>query len=163
MPLLVRRISRAKWGDVSAQDYETSADAITGCLRTSDNTLSTWLIESENEINDAILALITGSRQTEISSMHIIYFDEQMISDKKLNLDATNGDTVVESLKSNHRDITGLTFLKLGDVRDIVIDSIQNDRYMNITRTALKKILKEALSKGLINIDDLNPDMQNIF
>ena len=58
MPYLVRKISRAKW-DNEDFDYVNNdnapADAITSCLRTFNNELSTWLIDDLEDLDNAII------------------------------------------------------------------------------------------------------------
>lgn len=61
MSLLVRKINRSKWFQTNIYEGEDiSGDAITNCLKTTRNTLSTWRINSETEIEDAILAMASG-------------------------------------------------------------------------------------------------------
>lgn len=163
MSILVRRINRAKWDQVDILNDDSSADAITLCLKTTNNDLSTWLVDSEDDIDTAVLALITGTRQDNLSTIHIVYFDESLISAKKLNLNDTPGDTLISSFKDKHRDISGLTYSSLGNVKDIVLDCLRNDRFKTITRANLKKMLTSSIEKGLLEKSNLSDDIQGIL
>ncbi len=163
MSILVRRINRAKWDQVDIYNDDSSADAITLCLKTTNNDLSTWLVDSEENIDTAILALITGSRQENLSTIHIVYFDESIIAEKDLNLAQTIGDTLIPTIKDKHRDISELTYSKLGDVKDIVLDCLRNDRFKTITRANLKKMLIKSIEDGLLDRASLSDEMQGIL
>ncbi|MCK8143374.1 hypothetical protein MW871_15895 [Flavobacterium sp. I-SCBP12n] len=163
MSILVRRINRAKWDQVDISNDDSSADAITLCLKTSNNDLSTWLVDSEAEIDTAILALITGSRQENLSTIHIVYFDETVITEKSLSLNSTLGDTIINSLTNKHRDISELTYSKLGSVKEIVLDCLRNNRFKTITRSNLKKMLVKSIEDGLIEKTSLSEELQSIL
>lgn len=160
MPILVRRISRAKWDKIDImKDDDPVADAITSCLRTYNNTLSTWLIENEEQLDAAILALITGSKVEKLDSFQLIYFNEEMLNSLDLKLESTEGDTVIDKLKSSHRDISELTYTKIGKVKDVVLDCLKNDRFKSVTKGELKKLLAEAISKDQLKFEDLHENV----
>jgi hypothetical protein len=123
MPLLIRRINRVKWEQIvnTGIDKDVSADAITNCLKTFNNDLSVWHIESDKDLEKAILALITGRSQTKLSTLHIVIIDETVALNKGLSLSNTNGDTVVKELINTHKDLTNLTYSKLGIVKDLIL------------------------------------------
>jgi len=63
MALQVRKINKAKWlrADI-VNSAEIPADAITNCLRTQQNNLSVWRIKSEDEIENAVIAISSKFR-----------------------------------------------------------------------------------------------------
>ena len=148
MPLLIRRISRAKWERIG--NHDVSADAITSCLKTYQNDLSVWRISSKDELNDAILALITGSKQTKLSTLHYVIIDEDLVFDNGLSLKKTDGDTVASNLVKNHRDIEQLTYSKLGVVKDLVLKCINSDNASFMTKKNLKDLLRKAINNGKV-------------
>lgn len=167
MPYLVRRISRAKW-DNDEFDYTTNdnppADAITSCLRTFDNELSTWLIDDLNQLDTALLCLITGSKQESLNSIQIIYFEIDEINNRGLILENTQGDTVITQYQNIHFDIKGLTYEKLGVVKDLVLDCLRNDRCKTFTKKTLKDLLKRAIEEeSLFDKSLLNEKLQNVL
>ena len=74
MQLLVRKINRAKWDQNNICEGESpSGDAITIDLRTKNNTLSIWEINSEDEIEDAVLALTVAGDT--LNTIDIVIFN----------------------------------------------------------------------------------------
>ena len=161
MPLLVRRINRVKWEQIvdTGIDKDVSADAITNCLKTFSNDLSVWHIESDVDLEKAILALITGSSQTKLSTLHIVIIDETVALSKGLSLADTKGDTVVKELINTHKDITNLTYSKLGIVKDLIVDCIRESRTTFYTRKQLKDLITKALKDGKVDKLDLHKDL----
>lgn len=160
MSLIVRRINRAKWEQVNLQETDdVTADTITNCLKTTNNDLSVWLIESLENLEDAILALITGAKQERLSKLDIVFLELQTISDSGLLINDTEGDTVAESLKHTHRDISELTYTKLGIFKDLVLSSLREEKTKFYTEGMLKTLLRKAISEGKILKDNLNPKL----
>jgi len=161
MPLLVRRINRVKWEQIvdTGINKDVSADAITNCLKTLNNDLSVWHIESDADLEKAILALITGSSQTKLSTLHIVIIDETVALNKGLNLANTKGDTVIKELVNIHKDLTNLTYSKLGIVKDLIVDCIKGSRTAFYTRRQLKDLITKALKDGKVDKLDLHKDL----
>ncbi len=167
MSYLVRRISRAKW-DNEEYDYSNDdnapSDAITSCLRTFNNELSTWLIDDLKDLNQAILCLITGSKQENINTIHLIYFDIEEINKRGLSIEKTTGDTVISQYQGLHFDIKSLNYETLGVVKDIVLDCLRKDYYKTITKKTLKDILRESVNKSkILDKSLLNEKLQSKF
>jgi hypothetical protein len=157
MPLLVRRINRAKWEQINSEtDNDVSADAITNCLKTTNNDLSVWKIEKKEDLENAILALITGKSQAKLSTLHYVILSEDLILEKGLDLSETEGDTIVEGLKKTHNDISNLTYKKLGIVKDIILDSIKDEQFFS--KRQLKDLIKSAIEDGKIEKQNLNAE-----
>lgn len=163
MPILVRRINKAKWEQIINENdiSDTSADAITNCLKTTNNDLSVWKIETLEQVDDAILALITGGQQAKLSTIHYVFINEEVLLEKGLKLIETDGDTIVESLKKNHRDITNLTYSRLGVVKSLILESIEEykGKEMFITKAKLKSFLKKAIEDGKVDKTVLNKEL----
>ena len=160
MPFLVRKINKAKWYQIDIQtENDVKADAITNCLKTTKNNLSVWRIESEDNLHEAILALVAN--QDHLDTIDVVILEESTLLDYKLNIVASPGDTPVESLIGAHRDISDLTYTKLGIVKDHIVERIRNDKIKRYTVGALKKILKEAIKKGILKKNDLKESIKN--
>ncbi len=157
MSFLIRRINRAKW-DILISD-DVSADAITSCLKTFQNDLSVWYISNITDIENAILALITGSKQSSLSTLHVIILEEERLICENLDLYNTDGDTVVKSLISTHRDISQLNYKKLGQIKNLILDCISTNKIALFTKKQQKDILTDALTNGKLNLGDLNTEL----
>lgn len=147
MALYVRKISRAKWPkDVSEFNNiaELKSDALAD-LRTQNNTLSFWKIESELDLESAILALSASSSTSKIENVSIIWIEEEAIKSKGFIIDENApGDTVVQDLKDAHRDLCELTYASLGTVAEIIIQSLKDEKYKRYPRNTVKQLLVKA-------------------
>ena len=156
MSILVRRIARAKWGDLPHDSSDVPADAITTCLKTSDNALSVWEIESEDELNDAILALVTGKSQEQFSKIDYVWIEDSKLKNKGLSLVDYPGDTAVDELVDKHKNIPNLTYVKLGKMKDVILECFASGKYDFKTRESIKKIVKSSIASGKLQREKLN-------
>lgn len=176
MSILVRKIREPLWGDckdiksnnfvrcyLRGHKYNSNADAITRCMNTFENTLSCWEIEDINHIRDAILALITGSKQGSLSSITYVLIPKDKVLKQGLKIvDSINdADTAALSLKQYHRNIIELDYSALGKIQDLIVDCIRNGNKERKTKNELWTILKEGLQNGMITPSLLEHDFQN--
>lgn len=164
MPILVRRINRSKW---EAFDFTTDdnapADAITNCLKTFNNELSIWQIDSLDELEKAILCLVTGSKQENLGTIHIIYFDSSKIDDYNLTTSKSDGDTVISEYKNSHLDIGSLNYNSLGYVKNLIIECLRAGNCQTITRSQLRKIISRAIEEKILDKNLLHPLYQEVI
>ena len=146
------------------------ADIPTTEFRTTNGTLSTWKIESIEDLDKAVLAIAVSS--TEISKMDFIVIDTEMIKKHDLSYDYTYAgiDIPVPDLQNFHCDIMGITMNKLtncaclykeildnepdegkyivrytaGEIRDLLRDAIKNNR---VDRAKASGKIAEAIDK----------------
>lgn len=97
MSLLVRKIEKAKWmqNDIVGSE-DISADAITNCMKTTGNTLSTWQIPGDNEIPEAILAIVSGHQY--LDTIDIVCLDRSSLEIQGIALQSTLGNTPIQDL-----------------------------------------------------------------
>jgi len=151
---LIRKINRSKWFQIDIiSNNDVSADAITNCLKTTKNTLSVWAIESEDDLNNAILAIV--SNQDHIETIDVILLNDSELREQGITIIASSGNTPIESLRNIHRDLTELTFSKLGIIKEHIVERIRNEKLKRFTKGKLKKLLKDAIEKGFLELDDL--------
>lgn len=159
MSYLVRKINKAKWYQIDIEnDDNVSADAITNCLKTSKNTLSVWKIETEEDLDQAVLALVTN--QDHLDTIDIVILEESSLLKYNLNIVASPGDTPVENLINAHRNISDLTFSKLGEVKNHIVERIRKKKLKRYTVGSLKRLLNTAIENGILKKDDLKEDVQ---
>ncbi len=152
--LLVRKINKAKWFQKNILEEDiVSADAITNCLKTSRNTLSVWKIESEQELDMAVLAL--ASKQEHLDAIDVVILEESTVSSLKIEIIATPGDTPVSDLVDTHRDLSDLDYDKLGCISSHIVERVRADKLKRYTKSALKTLLKNAIEEGLLRSEDL--------
>jgi hypothetical protein len=154
MSYLVRKVNKAKWFQIDIlNDDDVSADALTNCLKTTNNTLSVWHIESETDLDSAILAIVAN--QDHLDTIDIVILEESSLQGYNINIVASPGETPVTSLINAHRDLSQLTFSKIHDIKNHIVERIRNDKLKRYTVASLKRILNSAIERGLLKRDDL--------
>lgn len=148
MGVCVRKISKSKWPDEEVLDKQTDeailpllkADALTSCLRTSQDELSLWTVENTNEeeIEKAILALITNSRLERLDRIQVVYFDEDNVKQLGLTLKKSPGDTVISTYTNLHQDMIELNFEKMGKVSALITSALRDKRIKSIMKKNLQ-------------------------
>lgn len=160
MPLLVRKIDKGKWlqNDI-ANGEDVSADAITNCLKTSGNTLSTWRIGNETQIDDAVLAIVSAHQH--LDTIDVVLIKQDQLAEYDIILQDTPGLTPVVDLVENHVDIAKLTYKTLGAVAHCIVESFCKKNVKRYTRGSLKKLLREAIKSGRLYAENLEPSVSN--
>ncbi len=153
---LIRKVSLAKWKNSLAvgPDY-ISADAVTGCLRTTGNTLSVWKAETEEEYDQSVLALLASL--TSMETIDIVRLGIEELEQNDLELAETEGDTRAKGLGSLHRDIVNLNHGSLKSVAEIVKAKVAENKSIRLRRQDIKAILSKAVADNIVDIDTL-PD-----
>lgn len=152
---LIRKVSVAKWKQCLkvSQDH-LSADAITGCLRTQDNTLSLWRSDSKADEEKAILAL--SSSLTQVATISYVYLDSEILEGDDLKIIESDGQTAALQCNSLHRDIVELDHSALARVARHVKNKIANDEFLTLTKPELRSILLDGLDDGSIDASRLD-------
>ncbi len=158
MPLLVRKINKSKWLQNNILEGEdVSADAITNCMKTSKNTLSTWRVNSVEEIDRAVLAIVSAHEH--LDTIDVVWFEQEKLENVGIGLIATPGRTPIEALADDHVDVTNLTYKSLGNLANCVVGSFGQERVKRYTVGALKKLLKQAIYSGQLSKEAIAPSV----
>ena len=136
---------------------DISADAITNCMKTTRNTLSTWKISNESEIEDAVLAIVSGHHH--LDSIDVICLNSKALKMHGLTLEDTPGATPLESFSERHVDIINLSYTSLGAVANQIVENIKDGKVKRYTKGMQKKILKIAIESGRLKRDKLHPSL----
>lgn len=153
MSYLVRKITRAKW-DVSDEVGPINADAITQCLKTKDNTLSFWRIDSEANVADGVLAIAASNDN--LDKIDVVILDESLLQGKSIFIDVTPGKTACVDLVDTHRDLAKLSVFDLAVVSDAIAEQIRSGNTQRFTLTKLRALILEAIGAGRINVESLS-------
>lgn len=171
MGVCVRKISKSKWPDEEVLENQTDeailpllkADALTSCLRTSKDELSLWTVENTNEeeIEKAILALITNSRLERLDRIQVVYFDENNVNQLGLTLKKSPGDTVISTYTNLHQDMIELNFEKMGKVSALITSALRDKRIKKYNEKKLTALLISAINSGLVDQKKLHMSLQH--
>ncbi len=160
MSLIVRKIELSKWKQRNITGGEPpSADAITNCMRTSKNTLSVWGIESSTDLEEAVLAI--ASQFDHLDTADFLIIETELLDSKGLSLENTPGFTPYKEFVNQHRDVIDLDYHKLGDMADVIVESIKRAYNQRFTKAMLKKILVEGIQQGKIDPEELKESVRS--
>ena len=160
MALLVRKINRAKWKihpDITIE--EIPADAITHCLKTSQNSLSTWRILDRGRLPDAVLAILAAGDH--IETFDVVCIDSDLLESDGISLENTEGNTKFKNYRKEHVDISQLTHKTLGVIAEHIASEIQINSDKRFTKIELIQLLADAVDEGKIRKEDLKASMKS--
>lgn len=161
MPVLVRKIDRAKWRRAEVgSTADIPADTITCCLRTKSNTLSFWEAASEHgsDFDEVVLAM--ASAFAHLETVDLVATDPDHLRGKGVNITSTPGRTMISELASRHRDLAGLTYGTLGVVAGHIRDRIQQKMVYRIRKCELVSLLEKAIREERLDPNDLTADVR---
>jgi len=159
---LARKITRSKW-DVSAgfSKGEIPADAVTGDLRTTDNSLSFWQCGDGDPtaLDEAALAIAAGCER--VDKLELVWFPDDQLRKDGQQLELTSGRTPVAELARRHVDATSLDYVRLGNIARHVADAIDLDRYRRLSKRRVTSLLVAAVHRGTLDVEALHPKVQD--
>ena len=162
MPLYVRKIELGKWKQNDVLEGEdVSADAITNCLKTRNNTLSMWHIDEETQLDEAVLAIVSVCEHLE--TIDVIAIDKTDLERHDLCVSPTRGRTAYQAFANRHRDIAELSYRSLGTMAQLVVNSLRDKMNRRYTRGRLKSLIAEAILDGRASLEDLEPSVREKF
>ncbi len=158
MALLVRKIEKSKWlqNDITSGE-DVSADAITNCIKTSQNTLSTWRIDNEEQIDTAVLAIVSAHQH--LDTIDVVWLSQDHLEKEGIHIQDTPGNTPIADLVESHVNIVGLTYKSLGKIAHSIVRRFSNNGVRRYTRTRLKEILRKAISSGRLDAERIAPSI----
>lgn len=147
MDYLLRKITPNKWEpNVHREPQNYSADALTGCTRTSNNTLSVWHSKTKNFMDDSVEKLIVALAisMPQPAKIDVLWLEEKMLLKKGLSVIKSDADTEFTGVNPLHKDITELDYTKLGVVCQHIISQFKNDANRHfITRPQIIKMVSK--------------------
>ncbi len=156
--IFARKISKGKWEKALEACPEDEngvdnfpADTLSLDLCAKKNELSIWVVESCDALEDVVLALM-GNESSHIERIYILYVDN--LSDFELK--ENPGNTKIESLKNNHRDIISLNYKKMGELAKLFLDAYRNNKYKSFSESKVKNIIRRAIENDRVSKEDFN-------
>jgi hypothetical protein len=162
MAYLLRKISHSKWEcNKGRTSDDISADAITGCTRTSNNTLSVWNSDSTNFQDELVEKIVVALATTmsEPATIDLVWLDSQWFDERGIDIAHTAGNTLYKSVNNFHRDLSELNHRKLAEVGEHILEQLNSKGlYKRILKSELiALVFKWQQRDGDFDIDDLGP------
>ncbi|EOQ22854.1 MULTISPECIES: hypothetical protein [Citrobacter] len=163
---LLRKFSLAKWEPnrgIDSQDI--SADAITGCTRTSNNTLSVWSSTTQDFASEEVEKLIVALATTmnEPAAIDLIWLEDEWLQSNGIELVSSSGGSKYKSLNNKHKDLASLKHSSLSLVGEHILSQMQDDtKFKRITKKELIKLVVKWMNADKeFNIDELKEKWRN--
>lgn len=172
MPFLVRKLNKrdqiSKLVEREAVE-DIYADVPTCEFRTTNGSLSTWLIESLDDIDNAVLAIAVSSSQ--ISKMDFIVIDTSILDQNGLEYKQTYAgiEIPIADLQNTHYDILDISLKKLINCANVykIIYSQENDEeekfIKRFTEVEIKGILKKAISDKRVDVTKASKSIRKVI
>lgn len=152
MPNYIRIINRALWPKTEEikQGFDVDnleAKTVTKEFRNSDNTLSLWAVENED---DAVLAMITKSEK--IYDMWTLRISDSAIKNSNLEIKNEASYPNVSGIGKFHYNIKNLTYKSLADVSQVIIEALKDEKNLKeYTKNDILNILNDAINQNRVN------------
>jgi len=124
-------------------------------MKTRDNALSVWEVQSENESEEAVLAIVSGGDHLE--TIYIVPLISEYLRGEEIDIESEpqSGRTAVEDLRRTHHHLSKLSYRKLGVIAYHIVDMIKDGRMKRYTEGCLKEMLTNAICAHRLKVDDL--------
>lgn len=161
--MLARKINRAKWQHRTyLEETEIRADAISGCLRTVDDTLSWWRCgDNEKDVAEVALALAVGPKIEKFDKIDVVVLPESILAEAGLAFEHTEGETSVKGLRSRHVDLVKLDIERLAKVARILDPLIRSgEKVVLFTKATLITLVTTAIHDKRLDVNDLHDKLR---
>lgn len=132
------------------------ADIPTTEFRTTKGTLSTWIVDSVEKVDEAVLAIAVSS--SEITKMDFIVIDTELLTKNALECKPTYAgqDIAVPDLQNTHYDIINISIEKLVNCTQVYQSIVKTDpegeKYiLRYAAGQIKDLLKKAVKENRVD------------
>ncbi|MGY8868868.1 MAG: hypothetical protein ACKVJE_00385 [Pseudomonadales bacterium] len=152
MSFLLRKVSLSKWEhNKNKCPEEFTADAITGCTRTSRNTLSVWNSDSidfnSEEVKDLVVALAVT--MPEPAAIDLLWLEQSWLEENGIDINATLGESLYQAINDRHRDLENLNHKGLAIVGQHIVERLNTPtNYIRWPKPDLIKLVAERSERG---------------
>jgi hypothetical protein len=159
--MLARKIGLAKWQlQVYFQPDEIGADAVTGCIRTSGNSLSWWRCTKSRE-DVAEVALALACKMDRFEKIDVVTLSDTELEAIGVETQETVGDTPVKELRHRHVDMRYLDLKRLVTLAGTIAPGIRSgDSVTMFTKKELMNLVRDAVSANRVSREDLSEKLR---
>lgn len=146
----VNRSNPTIWGDAIAD------------LKTTKNTLSTWIANTDEQFEDAIVAIALGREK--VDKIAYVLIDESDL--KQLEIETSDdvigsADGLDEELLKHHRDLIELDVAHLGSLAEHILKLSEDEtRWDYVTEDEVNELLEKYKAAQKINVQIMNKKLK---
>lgn len=163
--MLIRLItSISKWDEskkVNRDDAFICGDCISD-LRTTDNKLSVWKADSQEDIDDAIVALALN--RDSVSKINYFFLKEEELARLDIEISDTEpgiANGLEETILHKHRDLIEIDYWRLGFLAEYMINLARvEENRKSMTRQKVKELLNKYKEDHKIEIESINEKLK---
>lgn len=172
MSFLVRKLNKRGNLDILMQNDNVEdifADVSTNEFRTTKGTLSTWIIDNIEDLDNAVLAIALSS--TKITKMDFIIMDTKLLEGVNLNYKKTYAgiEIPIADLQDTHYDIIDVSVKKLVDCTKVYKSIYSNENQdeekyiIRVTEAEIKEKLKKAISDNRVDKNKASKHIKEVI
>lgn len=164
--MLIRMIANVgRWDGskpVHREDATIWGDAVTD-LKTTSNKLSTWLGDTKEDLEDAIVALALS--RSDVQKMSYMVLDEAVLKKLGIDLVKSMGESpgLIKSIReTKHRDLLELDIKRLEMLSQYMIDLAKTPAFAdwNKTKEEVRELLEKYKNEKKINPNKVNKSLK---
>lgn len=128
MSFLVHKIQICNWmkDDNVLPVSQVKADGITLDLKSGNNSISFWEIDSLEELHDIALSIFTG--RDELADFYVLAIPKNSL-DGKIEIENNDyGETAYNKYRSRHYDLLNMDLSKLSILTEIMVEALKSDK-----------------------------------
>ena len=123
-------------------------------MRTSDNTLSFWLYDSDKNGSFEDVALALAATRDTVQRLDLVWVDEEQVKKMELSIRSAKGQTPAKHLQDSHRDVVGVDLTRLVRLARTVAKAVSNNQMKRFTEKQIGDFLAKAARDKLISTED---------
>ena len=163
--MLIRMISNiSRWdgtNKVNRHDASICGDAIAD-LRTTENRLSVWRANSEEDIDDDIVALALN--RDAVSKLSYVLLKEEALAELEIDIaddKLGNASGLENTILEKHRDLIEIDYIRLGFLADYMTKLVRDDMTCVVkSKNDVKNLLNKYKNENKIEIDRVKPSLK---
>lgn len=145
----------------AAINTEIDADVLKQELATSGNTLSFWKCENNEDLKDAMKAILLST--TSIETSQFIIIDDSILERYGIETDdSEKGVTGYKGFEDWHVNFSKLNYGQIGRLLDLIKEiAVDEANTPELKREEVKRYIVEVRQAGLLNEDSLRPELKS--
>lgn len=166
MSRFLRRVDKIDIWDnpmpVNREDALFTGDMLAD-LRTKDNKLSVWQADTEEDFEDAIVAMALC--RDSVQKMCCLILDDQDLSNLEIEIIKDNtidSNGIDESVLLKHGDLVNIDYWRIGYLTEYMLKIVQDkNRQKTYTKPEVHKLLNKYKQNNMISIDNMKSALKN--